>query len=127
MVVRSNRPGIRRWLAAVIVAAPLALLAGCTLKEYPQSSLNPHSDYAWIIQHLLNQLVFWVLIIFTLVQVLLIYTVLRFRSRPGAPEPKPVHGNTALEIAWTVAPAIILALIAVPTVMAIFKTQGAPG
>ena len=126
MVVRSNRPGIRRWLAAVIVAAPLALLAGCTLKEYPQSSLNPHSDYAWIIQHLLNQLVFWVLIIFTLVQALLIYTVLRFRSRPGAPEPKPVHGNTALEIAWTVAPAIILALIAVPTVMAIFKTQGAP-
>jgi cytochrome c oxidase subunit II len=34
-----------------------------------------------------------------------------------------VHGNTTLEIAWTVIPALILAVIAVPTVRTIFKTQ----
>jgi cytochrome c oxidase subunit 2 len=33
-----------------------------------------------------------------------------------------VHGNTPLEIAWTIAPAVILAVIAVPTVAAIFRT-----
>jgi cytochrome c oxidase subunit 2 len=34
-----------------------------------------------------------------------------------------VHGNTTLEIAWTLIPAIILIVIAVPTVRAIFRTQ----
>jgi cytochrome c oxidase subunit 2 len=34
-----------------------------------------------------------------------------------------VHGNTTLEITWTVIPALILAFIAVPTVETIFKTQ----
>src|SRR5262249_54287909 len=36
----------------------------------------------------------------------------------------PVHGHTGLEISWTIAPAVILAFIAVPTVATIFKTQG---
>lgn len=114
-----------RLLALALVALPL-LAVGCRLIDYPQSTLNPQSDYAWSIQHLLDQLVFWVVVIFVLVQGLLIYAVMRFRSRPGAPEPKPVHGNTALEVGWTIAPALILLLIAVPTVTAIFKTQGKP-
>jgi cytochrome c oxidase subunit 2 len=52
--------------------------------------------------------------------------MIRFRSRPGAPEPKHIHGHTGLEVAWTIAPAIILALVAVPTVATIFHTQSAP-
>ncbi|MBI3539922.1 MAG: cytochrome c oxidase subunit II, partial [Candidatus Eisenbacteria bacterium] len=31
--------------------------------------------------------------------------------------------NTALEVAWTIAPALILTFVAVPTVLTIFKTQ----
>ncbi|MBI1798880.1 MAG: cytochrome c oxidase subunit II [Candidatus Eisenbacteria bacterium] len=117
----------RHWAALLLALVPLvALAAGCTLHDYPQSSLNPQSDYAWSIQHLLEQLTFWVVVIFAFVQLLILYVVIRFRARPGAPMPKPVHGNTALEIAWTIAPAIILALVAVPTVMAIFKTQSKP-
>jgi cytochrome c oxidase subunit 2 len=38
--------------------------------------------------------------------------------------PEQVHGNTKLEILWTVIPAVVLAIIAVPTVQTIFKTQG---
>ena len=34
-----------------------------------------------------------------------------------------VHGNTTLEIAWTIAPAVILVFIAIPTVRTIFSTQ----
>ncbi len=125
MTVPRNNPTLLRGLAVLLAALPLVLLAaGCTLHEYPQSSLNPQSDYAWRIQLLLEQLTFWVVVIFVLVQALLIYAAVRFRSRPGTPEPKPVHGNTVLEIAWTIAPALILALIAVPTVLTIFKTQG---
>lgn len=121
-----TRAGIAtRGAAAGLGLAALAALAGCA-GEYPQSALRPESDYARQIQALIDQQVFWVVAIFAVVLALLVLVVVRFRERPGAPDPKPVHGNTALEIAWTVAPAIILALVAVPTVAVIFKTQTRP-
>src|SRR5439155_14980435 len=54
---------------------------------------------------------------------LLLYTMWKYRSRPGQREPEHVHGNTTLEIMWTVIPALILAWIAVPTVTSIFRTE----
>ena len=114
---------VLRWVAGLLVVGAIAL-GGCAFRDYPQSTLHPHSDYAGSIQRLLETLVFWVVVIFVLVEAALIWTVVRFRSRPGAPEPKHVHGNTVLEVAWTIAPALILAFVAVPTVLTIFKTQG---
>jgi cytochrome c oxidase subunit II len=39
------------------------------------------------------------------------YAMVRFRDRPGALEPPQIHGNTRLEIAWTAAPVLLLALL----------------
>jgi len=48
--------------------------------------------------------------------------VIRFRSKQAsAPVPTQIHGNTNIEIMWTIAPAIILLVIAVMT----FRTQAA--
>jgi cytochrome c oxidase subunit II len=47
------------------------------------------------------------------------YSVWKFRDR-GQPIPEQTHGKPALEIALTILPAIILAVIAVPTVSTIF-------
>ena len=47
---------------------------------------------------------------------LLGYIMWKFRYRPEAPEPQQVHGNTTLEVAWTLFPALIVAVIAVFTV-----------
>ena len=40
--------------------------------------------------------------------------------------PKQIHGNTPLEIGWTIVPALILAVIAVPTVATIFDLARIP-
>jgi cytochrome c oxidase subunit 2 len=40
--------------------------------------------------------------------------------------PEQFHGKTRMEIAWTIAPALELVLIAVPTVQTIFLTQSQP-
>ena len=126
MPVRKLTRTLWRPAIALAVLAAWFAIGGCTLHDYPQSTLNPRSDYAQSIQDLLEKLTFWVVVIFALVMGLLMYAVVRFRARPGAPDPKPIHGNTALEIAWTIAPALILAAVAVPTVLTIFKTQGTP-
>jgi cytochrome c oxidase subunit 2 len=54
------------------------------------------------------------LVMFVGVGGLLLYTLRRFRARKGAVAVQ-IHGNTRLEIAWTIGAALILVLIAVVT------------
>ena len=40
--------------------------------------------------------------------------------------PAQTHGHTAMEIGWTIVPALILAVVAVPTVLTIFDNANSP-
>lgn len=52
--------------------------------------------------------------IFTLVAVILVYSAWRFRAAPGdESDGPPVHGNTKLEIVWTLVPTLLLVVMAV--------------
>ncbi|HEX6051690.1 MAG TPA: cytochrome c oxidase subunit II [Gemmatimonadaceae bacterium] len=115
-----------RQLASVALLTGLALaLAGCGSygSDYPNSTFNHTTEFNAAIDSLWDKLLFWGTLVFVLVEGILLYTIIRFRRRSDADEPKHVHGNTFLEIAWTVAPAIILVFIAIPTVRTIFVTQ----
>ncbi|HLI80575.1 MAG TPA: cytochrome c oxidase subunit II [Candidatus Binataceae bacterium] len=58
--------------------------------------------------------VFAVLVgIFLLVTTLVIYMIVRYRDRPGAPEARQIFGWNALEVTWTLIPAGILAVFSV--------------
>jgi cytochrome c oxidase subunit II len=112
-------------LSAAIVAVPLALTA-CGFTDpgkYPNTTFAPHSDFGAYINDLWNLLLRLGTVVFIFVEGLLIYAIIRFRERPGDKRPEHVHGNTTLEILWTVIPAVILIMIAVPTVRTIFLTQ----
>ena len=122
------RTAVRRPLRLVIALCLLTLvLAGCGSEHYPQTTLHPRGDFARIADDLLDVTVKWALVVFVLVEGILIYAIFRFRGKPNDPEPHQTHGNTTVEIVWTVVPALILAAIAVPTVRAIFQTNAAPG
>jgi cytochrome c oxidase subunit II len=122
---RSRRLVTAALSAAALVAVPLALTAcGFTdPSKYPDTTFAPHSEFGALINDLWNLLLRLGTAVFIFVEGLLIFAIVRFRARPGDPEPKHVHGNTTLEILWTVIPAVILILIAVPTVRTIFLTQ----
>lgn len=64
-------------------------------------------------------------VIFFIVELLLIYTMVRFRARPDR-EARQFHGNTKVEVILTVIPALILAALAVPTVQTIFDLSSRP-
>src|SRR5207237_10230880 len=52
---------------------------------------------------------------------------IRFRHRKDRDRmPPQIHGNTRLEIGWTIAPAIVLAVIMVPTVSTIWQLARQP-
>ncbi len=112
-----------RRLAPVALLGALALgLAACG-GTYPNSTFNPNSEYNAAIDQLWDRLLFLGTAVFIVVEAALVYTIFRYRRRPGGGIPKQVHGNTALEIAWTAIPAVILIFVAIPTVRTIFKTQ----
>jgi cytochrome c oxidase subunit 2 len=47
--------------------------------------------------------------VFSIVLVMFFYAIWKFRAKPGdESDGKPIHGNTKLEIAWTVIPTIIV-------------------
>ena len=114
---------LRQTASTALTAVALLALSGCGFTEYPNSTFNHHTDFNTAIDALFQRLLFWGTIVFVVVEAGLVYTIIKYRKRPGGPKPRPIHGNAALEITWTVIPALILVLIAIPTVRTIFQTQ----
>jgi cytochrome c oxidase subunit 2 len=103
-----------------------AVLAGGCAWDAPQSSLVARTDFARDILHVYGVITWVSLVIAAVVLVALSWVLLRFRERPGAGLPRQVRGHSLLEISWTVAPAVVLLIIAIPTIEVVFRTQGAP-
>jgi len=114
---------LRQAAPALLVAVCLLAVTACGGTEYPNSTFNHNTDFNASIDALWDTLLFWGTIVFVVVEAALIFTIIRYRKREGGPAAKQIHGNAALEITWTAIPALILVLIAVPTVKTIFETQ----
>jgi len=122
----------RLWKRSLVVAL-LSLLpviaSGCAvIGGSPQSVNRPAGDSMRKIWDLFVP-IFWLsVLVFVLVTAILLFALWRFRRRPGEDRrPEQLHGNTRLEIAWTMVPAIILAIIAVPTLSLMFELDRDPG
>ncbi len=112
-----------RQLAPAMAMAGLLLALGACGGEYPNSTFNHHTELNTLTDSLWDTLLLWGTIVFVIVEVLLLYIVWKFRKREGGPPPVMTHGNTTMELTWTILPIVILVIIAVPTVKTIFKTQ----
>lgn len=94
-------------LAASLVLAPGALAHLLT----PKSGGSPNADG---IASLYKLVLYLAAIVFIVVEGALVYSVFRFRARRSKVAAQ-IHGNTRLEIGWTVGAALILVVIAVIT------------
>jgi len=64
--------------------------------------------------------------IFALVMAVIIYSVMSFRSPPeDESDGPPIHGNSGLEIAWTIVPAILVIAIGVLSAVVLSQNSGA--
>lgn len=103
----------------------VVLLVACNSSS-PQSTFEAAGPVARE-QLRLFWIIFWAaMIVFALVMAALIYSMIRFRRRSVDDLPKQVHGNTALEVVWTVVPIILLIGIGIITVRTLFALDTAP-
>ncbi len=107
---------LRRPLVALTVLSVL-VLSGCG-SDKELNTLDPQGAAARTIDDLVRPVFIVAGIVFLLVEGAVLYLVLRNRvARHDDDEfPGQVHGNTRLEIAWTIVPAVIMTAIAVGTV-----------
>lgn len=109
------------------LAGLLAMVAtACGDSSQPQNTFDPRGPEARQLDDLINP-VFWVAgVIFVLVNVLIVVAVVKFRRRSDDDAPKQVHGNAKLELGWTIAPAVILAVVGVFTLGTIADINAEP-
>jgi cytochrome c oxidase subunit 2 len=102
-------------------AAFLLFNTACASSEAPLDWLRPAGPIGREIGDLWT-IVFYVAVgVFFLVEGAILYACVKFRRRKGDDvPPKQTHGNTPLEIGWTIAPALILATLAIPTLSGIW-------
>ncbi len=117
----------RRLQGLLLVAWTVALVLCSTAcwGTNPQDALAPRGPVARDEKALFYP-AFWVAAgVFILVEGLIVFAAIRFRHRRdrGDVLPKQVHGNTRIEIGWTIAPTLLLAIFTIPTVAMIYHLQ----
>ncbi len=114
-------------VAAAVLMGLVVLAAGCGAFGGDQNTFAPGGEVAEKQRDLFFLALWPSIVILILVMGVLVYALVRFRRRHEEEgPPKQVHGNTRLEIAWTIAPAILLIGLAVPTVIGIVDLGRAP-
>jgi cytochrome c oxidase subunit 2 len=89
-----------------IIAAAIGVAFGLLIDWFP----TPASTQADPIDTLWDVLIIVSVPIFVLVVAVVLYCVWKFRMRPGQEmqDGPPIHGNTRLEVIWTLIPAILI-------------------
>jgi cytochrome c oxidase subunit II len=97
-------PIIKMLLATVAMAVVIsAVMLSINWDGQEASTAAPKID------DLLNVMIVISSFVFSLVIVMLFYALYKFRAKPGdESDGEPIHGNTRLEIAWTLIPTVIV-------------------
>ena len=104
----------------------LLFVVACGGYDGPQSTFDTHGPVAKE-QADLFYLILWAgMVVLVAVELAIIYIYIKYRRKKNSARvPSQTHGNTKLEIMWTILPAIFLAIVSVPVLSAIW-TIGTP-
>lgn len=111
--------GMKRWgivLSAILLSS--FLLAACG--ENSPSILSPVGPVADKELGLFYFILAVATLVFVVVEGWLIFSIVRYRERPGMPAPAQIHGNNTVEAAWTIAPALFLFAVLIYTIYTMF-------
>ena len=93
-------------LAIGVIASAIGIAVALSINWFPKVASTQAED----IDTLFDVLIIASVPIFVLVEVVVLFSVWKFRMRPGQEleDGPPIHGNTKLEVIWTAIPALLL-------------------
>ncbi len=104
-------------IAVVLVTVGVLAAAGITPQRawdsfFPVGGATPVTDRA-VATKALYDIVFYIAVaIFLIVETMIVFTVLRYRRKPGDEAlPPQIHGNNLVEVIWTAIPTAIVLLL----------------
>jgi cytochrome c oxidase subunit 2 len=115
----------RRLVAALLLATTASLVfASGAFADFltPESGGSPNADQ---IDSLYKIVLYIAIVVFVVVEGALFYSLIKFRAKKGRVAAQ-IHGNTRLEITWTVAAALILVALAAVTFSKLGSIQNPP-
>src|SRR6478735_4700287 len=103
---KQGRSHVLPLLVIGLITSACGIALGLSIHWFPTQA----SEEGKNIDTLWDVLVIVSVPIFVLVETIVLYSVWRFRMRPGEElkDGPPIHGNTRLEVIWTAIPAILL-------------------
>jgi cytochrome c oxidase subunit 2 len=105
-VAREQRANVGQMVGIGAIASVLGIALGLLIDWFPVQA----SGEAKQIDTLWDVLLIASVPVFVLVQTIVLYSVWKFRMKPGEElvDGPPIHGNTRLEVWWTAIPAVLL-------------------
>src|SRR5215211_245756 len=108
--IRGERHPVARMIGLGIVASLVGIAIALAIPWFPVSAAKSADE----IDTVYDVLLICSVPIFVLVMTVAIYSVWRFRARPGdMRDGAPIHGNTRLEIIWVTIPFLMVSALAV--------------
>jgi cytochrome c oxidase subunit 2 len=100
-----NRP-ILQMVVIGLIASVIGIPVALAIPWFPSDASRQASN----VRTLYDVLLIATVPIFVLVETVVLFSVWKFRMRPGQEEldGPPIHGNTRLEVVWTAVPAILI-------------------
>ncbi len=127
VVTRQKNRRLSRSKAALLMTFATLALAGCA-DDKPLNTFEPRGPKAETIDKLMWPYI-WAIMGLVFVLVVGGGIALSFKNRVNADEldpndlPEQVHGNTKLELGWTILPAVVLAVVFIPVFNAIWELE----
>jgi cytochrome c oxidase subunit 2 len=103
---RESKRTVQQMVVVGVIATAAGIALGLSIHWFPKAA----STQADKIDTLWDVLIVATVPIFVLVTVVVLFSVLEFRMRPGEEnlDGPPIHGSTRLEVIWTAVPAILI-------------------
>src|SRR3954453_4459325 len=111
-------------IGIAVVASALGIALGLLIDWFPVKGSTQAED----IDTFYDVLIIASVPVFVLVTSVILYSVYRFRMRPGEElmDGPPIHGNTRLEVIWTVIPAVMMLALCTYAYVALTNAKDAP-
>jgi cytochrome c oxidase subunit 2 len=104
--VAEHRASVAPLIGIAVVASLLGIALGLLIDWFPVQASTQGED----IDTFYDVLIIASVPMFVLVTSVVLYSAYRFRMRPGEEnmDGPPIHGNTRLEVVWTIIPAVLM-------------------